>query len=136
MLDRTILHDFESAFCYWGFGYFILSHLGAFLRTIFGPMPEFYCWWIIFGRNVIGNGLQLCLDCNMVFRVRILCNLYILLFDNQYKLRVLNDFLYNISSTYICLFWKIMPQSMRNFGQYIWICPFSCIQFLLVISIW
>ena len=133
MLHRTILHDFESALCYWGFGYMMLSHLGALLRTIFGPMPEFYCWWIIFGRNAIGNGMQLCLDFNMIFRVRILCNLHII---NIYKSRVLNDTLYNFSSTYICLFWKVMPQWMRNFGLYIWICPFSCIQFLLVISIW
>ena len=72
MLDRTILHDFESALCYWAFAYMMLSHLGALLRTIFGPMPEFYCWWIIFGRNAIGNGMQLCLDFNMIFRVRIL----------------------------------------------------------------
>ena len=99
MLDRTILHDFESALCYWGFGYLMLSHLGALLRTIFGPMPEFYCWWIIFGRNAIGNGMQFCLDFNMVFRVRILFST-----NNQYQLRDLNDKSYNFSSTYICLF--------------------------------
>ena len=87
MLYRTILHDFESALCYYAFGYTMTSHLGALLRTIFGPMPEFYCWWIIFCRNAIGNGMQFSLDFNMIFRVRILCNLHNLLG----KSTILND---------------------------------------------
>ena len=87
------LHDFESALCYWAFFFGVTAHLGSLLRTIFGPMPEFYCWWIIFCRNVMGNGMQLSLDCNIIFRVRILCNLcltttlYILL----HNIRILND---------------------------------------------
>ena len=72
--DRTILHDFESALCFWAFFLGITALLGSLLRTIFGPMPEFYCWWIIFCRNVMGNGMQLSLDCNIIFRVRILWN--------------------------------------------------------------
>ena len=88
MLDRTILHDFESALCYWVFGYIMTSHMGALLRTIFGPMSEFYCWWIIFCRNAIANGMQFCLDFNMIFRVSIPCNQLILQVS---KISILND---------------------------------------------
>ena len=78
-------------------------HLGSLLRTIFGPMPEFYCWWIIFCRNVLGNGVQLCLDCNIIFRVRILCNQtnvlqFHILFGN---LRILNDTFYCFQYIYL-----------------------------------
>ena len=93
ILDRTILHDFESALCFWAFFLGITALLGSLLRTIFGPMPEFYCWWIIFCRNVMGNGMQLSLDCNIIFRVRIFWNetyvlrLHILL----HNLKILKD---------------------------------------------
>ena len=68
-LLRTIIHDFESALCYYVVAGGLSSKLGHLLRMIFGPMPEFVCWWIIFCKNTIVHGIQLSMDFNIVFRV-------------------------------------------------------------------
>ena len=67
---RTIIHDFESALCYYVVAGGLSSKLGHLLRMIYGPMPEFVCWWIIFCKNTIVHGIQLSMDFNIVFRVR------------------------------------------------------------------
>ena len=69
ILYRTIIHDFESALCYYVVAGGLSSKLGHLIRMIFGPMPEFVCWWIIFCKNTIVHGIQLSMDFNIVFRV-------------------------------------------------------------------
>ena len=66
------MHNFESSLWYYVFVYLYTVEVGLLIRSIFGPLPQFVCWWIIYLRNAVPNAMQLSLDFNMVFRVSIM----------------------------------------------------------------
>ena len=70
IIRRTILHDFESAVCFYGVTYGLTVHIMNLVRITFGPLPKTICWWNIFLRNFCPNAMQMSLDFNMIFRVR------------------------------------------------------------------
>ena len=66
------MHNFETTLGYYALVYIYTVEVGLLIRSIFGPMPQFVCWWIIYLRNAVPYAMQLSLDFNMVFRVSIM----------------------------------------------------------------
>ena len=68
---RTILNRLENGVLVYGLISLSTIELIEVIRMIFGPLPQYVCWFQSFWRNGPTQGAMLQLDAILIFRVSI-----------------------------------------------------------------